>query len=221
MHHHGGPHHGSHTVHHSSHPYSSQYNTGAQYASGTRNKAEDPLFLFQNPTCWRVMSWIVLTVICVGFALIISYAVSSRDSFGMLIGGAVLLMYSFGLGVVTSIKCCTLGSFRFIMCPCLMNQIELDALKNRCQKSHDARYGVVQQIDLNGGIMNQVQMSSYLQRQENGAQQNVEVRRQPHVQNSIQLGDNVNGDNTFVYTQKEGQIQNGFKHTDLVIEAVM
>ncbi|CAL6074436.1 Hypothetical_protein [Hexamita inflata] len=227
MGHHGGNHHSSHShshhaVHHATHHYhSTVHYTGMHYVGTGRGRADDPLVLFQNPTCWRVVSWAILVAVCVGIALIISFAVSvDQQSVGMLVGGAVLLMYSFMLCMVTSIKCCVLGSIRYIMCPCLMSQLELDALKNRCQMTHDARYGVVQQINPDGGILNQVQVFPYQQNVLQNGVQNVQVT-QIDVQNGV--GSNVSVQNIEVggNVQMGGQVQNQYKPADLVIAAVM
>ncbi|CAL6031799.1 Hypothetical_protein [Hexamita inflata] len=151
---HGGHHH-SHHSHHTVHHY---HGHSHHYRSSGNGRPEDPLYLYNNPQCWRVMSWIVPVAIITGIALIITFVVNEEDQqIGLIMGGGILLFYSIAVSVITSAKCCAVGSVRYYMLPCTMSQQELEALKNQCQAKHDAIFGVPVQV-VQTNILNPVQV---------------------------------------------------------------
>ncbi|CAL6015219.1 Hypothetical_protein [Hexamita inflata] len=113
-----------------------------RYSSYGKGQPEDPLYLFNNPLCWRFLLWLVPIAVIAGIALIVTFVVNVEDQqIGLIMGGGVLLFFSIAVSVITSAKCCAVGSVRYYMLPCTMSQQELEALKNQCQAKHDKLFG--------------------------------------------------------------------------------
>ncbi|CAL5977310.1 Hypothetical_protein [Hexamita inflata] len=119
------------------------------------SEPDDPLYLYNNPMCWRLTSWVVPVAILTGIALLITYFMLQNETF--LIIGGVLLFYSVCFGVIVSTKCCSVGSVKFYMLPCIMSSEELQTLKVQCQAKHDLMFGVPVQV-VQTSVLNQVQV---------------------------------------------------------------
>ncbi|CAL6024282.1 Hypothetical_protein [Hexamita inflata] len=114
----------------------------SHYRSSGNSGPEDPIYLYNHPQCWRILMWIVPITVISGIALIVTFVVNEEDQqIGLIMGGGVLLFFSIAVSVITSAKCCAVGSVRFYMLPCTMSQHELEALKNQCQVKHDKIFG--------------------------------------------------------------------------------
>ncbi|CAL6050313.1 Hypothetical_protein [Hexamita inflata] len=92
---------------------------------------------------------IIFCVMCVGLSFIVAFAVNPESYLvGLISFGSIIFVYSSIFAIITVKKCCQVGSLRYFMCPCLMSQIEIDQLKNKCQIKHDQIFGTkVEQTD--------------------------------------------------------------------------
>ncbi|CAL6063006.1 Hypothetical_protein [Hexamita inflata] len=204
-HSHGGHSHGSHgashahsyghstishsTAYHPTYHHSSTGHSNVVYSGGAVKKTEDPLALFNNPSCMRKMSWIILCIMCVGLSFIIVFAVNPESYLvGLISFGSIILVYSSIFGIVTLLRCCSFGSLRYFMCPCFMSSFEINQLKSKCQAKHDLLFGTtVIQTDINQILVASNQNNNQFANQENDEEEEeFEEKRQEEVMQPIQ-----------------------------------
>ncbi|CAL6050343.1 Hypothetical_protein [Hexamita inflata] len=165
----------SHTTHKTSHH---------SYSGGTRRGIEDPLTTFNNPSCMRKTSWAIICVMCVGLSFIIAFAVHPESYLiGLISFGSIILVYSSIFAIVTAIKCCSVGSLRYFMCPCFMSSFEIDQLKSKCQAKHDLIFGTTQVAQTGVGfvldVVNQNNENQFANQEQNDREEQQEEVKQP------------------------------------------
>ncbi|CAL6063003.1 Hypothetical_protein [Hexamita inflata] len=174
----------SHTTHKTSHSHHS-------YSGGTRRGIEDPLATFNNPSCMRKTSWAVICVMCVGLSFIIAFAVHPESYLiGLVSFGSIILVYSSIFAIVTAIKCCSVGSLRYFMCPCFMSSFEIDQLKSKCQAKHDLMFGTTQVAQTGVGfvldVVNQNNENQFANLEQNGNKEEVKQAETEYKPQNVQ-----------------------------------
>ncbi|CAL6050323.1 Hypothetical_protein [Hexamita inflata] len=154
-----------------------QTNVASDQEAETARRQNDPLTAFNNPSCLRKSSWILVCLMCVGLALIITFVVSTKlYLIGLVSVGSIILCYSFIFGIILLVRCCSIGSIRYFMCPCFMNQLEIDQLKQKCQIKHDQIYGTTAVVQTDNLVLEATKISVKLEVRTQYQQQNMQAK---------------------------------------------